>query len=114
MKLVSIFVLFILVCSFAGCVGATAGIVVVQDKCESSFSLDKGIVYNVDTWVKNEGSVSKSAEVTVELIAVSTGKVRDESTQIVNLKPGESKQLRFVLDGENGVDYQYSYHVKNL
>jgi hypothetical protein len=114
MKLLPIFLLFVLVCSFAGCLGATAGIVVVQDKCESSFSLDKGIVYDVDIWVKNEGSVSKSAEVTAELIASSTGKVRDRSTQIVNLKPDESKQLKFVLDGENGIDYQYSYHVKNL
>lgn len=113
MKSLPIFLLFVLTCSFAGCLDATE-IVVVQERCESSFSLDKGVVYDIDIWLKNEGSNAENAEVTVELIASSTGKVRDSITQIVNLKPDESRKLSFVLDGEDGVDYQYSYYVKNI
>lgn len=64
MKSLPIFLFFVLVCSFAGCLDATE-VVVVQERCESSFSLDKGIVYDIDLWLKNEGSNAENAEVTV-------------------------------------------------
>jgi hypothetical protein len=115
MKLLPIFLLLILVltCSIAGCVSYNE-IVVVQDRCQSSINLEKGLVYNVDLWIKNEGSSSQNVQVTVDLISSSTGQIRDESTQIVNLQSTETKQLRFTLDGEEGVQYQYKYYTKSL
>lgn len=114
MRLLPIFLLLILVltCSFAGCV--SSNIVIVQDRCQSSFNLERGLVYNVDLWIKNEGSSSQNVQVTVDLIASSTGQIRNESTQIVNLQSTETKQLRFTLDGEEGVQYQYKYYTKSL
>ncbi|WP_048178316.1 hypothetical protein [Methanosarcina sp. MTP4] len=108
-----VLVLVLLACSFVGCIDE-AGIVVVQDRCESSFDLSKGIVYHVDLWVQNEGSVSKSSKVTAELLVENTGEVRDSETQIVNLEPGETKQITLVLDGERNIDYEYTYYVDGL
>ncbi len=88
-------------------------VVVVQTNSESSFDLSKGIVYNIDIWVKNEGSVSHNAKVTVDLIS-NTGETRDTNSQVVSLQPGETKKIRLDLDGENGVEYSYEYHVEQL
>ena len=100
---------------FAGCVDQSFGTVtVVQEKSEKSFDLLKGIVYDIDIWVKNEATVSKSARVTIELIAESTGKVRDSKTQTVDLKSDETKHLKFTLDGEQGIDYLYKYYVNEI
>lgn len=95
-----------------GCV--ESGVVVVQDRIESSFDISKGVVYNVDLWVKNEAGSSRSAEITVKLIAENTGEVRDTLTKTVNLNSGETKQLTFTLDGEKGIEYKYSYSVDEL
>ena len=115
-KLKNILVLFVLMASalFVGCTESVGGVVVVQDRAESSLDLLKGVVYDIDLWVKNEADVSKSARVTVELLAKNTGEIRDSQTQTVNLNPGETKQLTFTLDGENGIDYEYSYYVDEL
>ncbi len=94
-----------------GCI--ETDVVVVQTTSESSFDLTKGLVYNVDIWVKNEGSVSHSARVTADLIS-NIGETRDTSTQVVNLQPGEVKKVRLVLDGENGLEYTYEYYVEQL
>ena len=99
---------------FTGCVESGGEIIVVQDRSQSSFDLSKGIVYDIDLWIKNEGDVSKSARVTVELLAQNTNEVRDSKTQTVNLKPGETNQITFILDGENGIEYEYSYYVNEL
>ena len=96
-----------------GCTESGGDVVVVQTNGESSFDLSKGVVYDIDIWVKNEGSISQSARVTVELIS-DTGETRDSSSKTVNLQPEESKQLTFTLDGENGVDYEYTYYVEVL
>lgn len=99
---------------FVGCVESGGGIVVVQDRSEWSFDLLKGVVYDVDIWVKNEGDISKSARVTVELLVQNTGEMRDSQTQTVNLQSDETKQLTFTLDGEDGIEYEYSYYVDKL
>jgi uncharacterized cupredoxin-like copper-binding protein len=99
---------------FIGCVDSVGEVVVVQDRSEMSLDLLKGVVYDVDLWVKNEADVSKSARVTVELLAQNTGEERDSQTKTINLKPGETKQLTFTLDGENGIEYEYSYFVDEL
>jgi hypothetical protein len=99
---------------FVGCVESGGEVVVVQDRSEWSFDLLKGVVYDVDLWVKNEADVSKSARVTVELLVQNTGEVRDSQTQTVNLESGETKQLTFTLDGEDGIEYEYSYYVNEL
>ena len=111
-----IFLILVLIASslFAGCVESKGEIIVVQDRSQSSFDLLKGIVYDIDLWMENEADVSKSARVTVELLAQNTNEVRDSQTQTVNLKPGETKQLTFTLDGENGIEYEYSYYVNKL
>lgn len=99
---------------FVGCVEPDGEVVVVQDRSEWSLDLLKGVVYDIDLWVKNEAEVLKSARVTVELLVQNTGEIRDSQTQTVNLEPGETKQLTFTLDGEDGIEYEYSYYVDEL
>ena len=114
-KLKNILVLLVLIVPtlFVGCT-ESVGVVVVQDRAKSSLDLLKGVVYDIDLWMENEADVSKSARVTVELLAKNTGEIRDSQTLTVNLNPSEIKQLTFTLDGENGIDYEYSYYVDEL
>jgi len=110
------FVLFILMAAtlFVGCTESGGDVTIVQTRGESSFDLDKGVVYDIDVWVKNEASISNSARVTVELVAENTDEVRDSQTKTVNLEPSETKQLSFTLDGESGVDYLYKSYVNEM
>ncbi|WP_406661958.1 hypothetical protein V7O66_05440 [Methanolobus sp. ZRKC3] len=96
-----------------GCTETDSDIVVVQTDIESSLDISKGVVYNIDIWVKNEGDDSQSARVTVDLIS-NTGNIRDSANKTVNLQPEERKQLTFILDGESGVEYDYEYRVEKL
>lgn len=63
--------------------------------------------------MKNEGSASQNAKITVDLIS-NTGETRDIKSQVVSLQPNESKKVRLVLDGEDGVEYSYKYHIEQL
>ena len=94
----------------SGCM-ATADIVVVDDSGEASLDLSRGIVYDIDVMVQNIGDGEGGADVTVNLISQSTGAIRDVQTQTVNLRPGQSRQLKYTLDGEAGDDYEYTIEI---
>ena len=110
------FILLILMVAtlFVGCTEYGGDVIIVQTRGESSFDLDKGVVYDIDVWVKNEADVSNSAKVTVELVAENTDEVRDSQTKTLNLEPSETKQLNFTLDGESGIDYLYKSYVNEI
>lgn len=94
----------------SGCM-ASADIVVVDSSGEASFDLSRGVVYDIDTTVQNIGDGEGTADVTVNLISQNTGAIRDVQTQTVSLKPGQSRLLKFTLDGESGDDYSYEIEI---
>lgn len=103
-------VIIIMAVFLSGCM-ATAEIVVVDHSGDASFELSRGIVYDIDVMVQNIGDGEGVADVTVNLISQSTGAIRDVQTQTVSLKPGQSRQLKYTLDGEVGDDYEYEVEI---
>jgi uncharacterized cupredoxin-like copper-binding protein len=69
------------------------------------------MVYDIDVIVENIGNGEGSADVTVNLISDTTGVIRDAQTKTVTLKPGQSRQLTFVLDGDIEDDYNYTVEI---
>jgi hypothetical protein len=111
-----LFILLILMAAtlIVGCTEYGGDVIITQTRGESSFDLSKGVVYDIDVWVKNEAEVSNSATVTAELIVENTDQVRDSQTKTVNLGPSETKQVSFTLDGEDGVNYRYESYVNEI
>ena len=81
--------------------------VIVRDDAQSSFSLSKGIIYNVDAWVRNDGG-DGDVIVTASLLDAGKGFTRDEASTRIYLTSGQTKKVSLTLDGEFGRDYQYS------
>jgi hypothetical protein len=94
----------------SGCI-ASADIIVADHNGEASFDLSRGIVYDIDVIVQNVGDGEGTADVTVNLISQSSGAIRDVKTQTVNLKPGQSRQLKYTLDGDSDDDYSYEVEI---
>jgi hypothetical protein len=81
--------------------------IIVRDDAQSSFSLSQGIIYNVDAWVRNDGS-DGNVIVTASLLDAEKGFTRDEASTRIYLTSGQTKKVSLTLDGEFGRDYQYS------
>lgn len=94
----------------SGCM-ATSDIVIADHNGELSFDLLDGVVYDIDVIVQNVGDGEGMADVTVNLISENSGAIRDVQTQTVNLKPGQSRQLKYTLDGEVGDEYSYEIEI---
>ncbi|ADE35986.1 hypothetical protein Mmah_0456 [Methanohalophilus mahii DSM 5219] len=111
-KICSVLIIFIALLAI-GCTGFDNEVVIVQTKGTSSFDFSKGVVYDIDVWVKNEGSSSHNARVTANLIS-NTDEIRDSLSKTITLQPGEKRNIEFTLDGESGVDYNYRCNVEQL
>lgn len=94
----------------SGCL-ASAEFVVTDSSGEASFDLSKGVVYDIDVIVQNVGDAEGVADVTVNLISESSGAIRDTQTQTISLKSGQSRELKYTLDGESGEEYRYEVEI---
>lgn len=96
----------------AGCIGLVGpDPKVVQDSATRDISLSKGLVYNVDAEIRNDGS-DGDIIVTARLIDEEKGFTRDEISVQVFIPGGETKWVSLVLDGDVGRTYRHSVEVE--
>lgn len=96
----------------AGCMGlAGPDPQVVQDSATPDISLAKGLVYNVNAEVQNDGS-DGDVTVTARLIGDEKGFTRDEISVQVFIPAGETKRVSLTLDGDVGRTYRHSVEVR--
>jgi len=96
----------------AGCMGlAGPDPKVVQDSATRDISLSKGLVYNVNAEIQNDGR-DGDVTVTARLIDEEKGFTRDEVSVQVFIPAGETKRVSLTLDGDVGRTYRHSVEVK--
>ena len=83
---------------------------VVQDSATTDISLSKGLMYNVNAEVQNDGG-DGDVTVTAALIDEEKGFTRDQVSTKVFIPAGETKRVSFTLDGDIGRKYQYRIEV---
>ncbi|PKL62689.1 MAG: hypothetical protein CVV31_04905 [Methanomicrobiales archaeon HGW-Methanomicrobiales-2] len=96
----------------AGCIGLVGpNPKVVQDSATRDVSLSKGLVYNVNAEIRNDGS-DGDVTVTARLIDEEKGFTRDEVSVQVFIPAREIKQVSLTLDGDVGRTYRHSVKVE--
>ncbi|WP_292728399.1 hypothetical protein [Methanoculleus sp.] len=96
----------------AGCIGLVGpDPKVVQDSATRDISLSKGLVYNVNAEIQNDGS-DGDVTVTARLIDEEKGFTRDQVSVQVFIPSGETKQVSLTLDGDVGRTYRHSVKVE--
>jgi hypothetical protein len=110
-KITLVFLVLFLILS-AGCAGLLGPKpVIVSQKSTTDFSFSKGIIYNIDVTIRNDGA-DGSIKVTAELIDKNKGFVRDRGSNSIYLKKGQTGTAQIILDGEIGRDYSYRVEVE--
>ena len=89
----------------AGCMGK-----VVEDSATKDVSLSKGLVYNVNAVIQNDGA-DGDVTVTAKLIDEEKEFVRDQASTTVFIPSGETKKVSLTLDGDVARTYKYSIEV---
>ncbi len=84
---------------------------VVQDSATRDISLSKGLVYNVNADIQNNGR-DGDVIVTARLIDEEKGFTRDEVSVQVFIPAGETKRVSLILDGDVGRTYRHSVEVR--
>ncbi|MCE5339490.1 MAG: hypothetical protein LLF90_12515 [Methanomicrobiaceae archaeon] len=100
---------FVLVSGCMGLVGPNPK--VVQDSATKDISLSKGLVYNVNAEIQNDGR-DGDVTVTAKLIDEEKGFVRDQVSTAVFIPSGETKMVSLTLDGDVGRAYRHSVEVR--
>ncbi|MCM2465438.1 hypothetical protein [Methanoculleus oceani] len=96
----------------AGCIGFVGpDPTVVQDSATRDISLSKGLVYNVNAEIQNDGS-DGDVIVTARLIDEEKGFTRDQVSVQVFIPAGEIKRVSITLDGDVGRTYRHSVEVR--
>jgi hypothetical protein len=96
----------------AGCTGLVGpNPRVVEDSATKDISLSKGLVYNVNAEIQNDGR-DGDVTVTAKLIDEEKGFVRDQISTAVFIPSGETKKVGLTLDGDVGRAYRYSVEVR--
>ena len=95
----------------AGCTGLVGpDPKIVEDSATKDISLSKGLVYNVNAAIQNDGR-DGDVTVTVKLIDEEKGFIRDEVSTQVFIPSGATKRVSLTLDGDLGRTYRYSIEV---
>ncbi|KLK89106.1 hypothetical protein SZ63_01250 [Methanoculleus sediminis] len=95
----------------AGCMGLGGpSPKVVEDSLTKDVSLSKGLVYNVNAVIQNDGA-DGDVTVTMKLIDEEKGFVRDEVSTVISIPSGETKKVSLTLDGDVGRTYRHSVEV---
>jgi len=83
---------------------------IVEDSATKDISLSKGLVYNVNAVIQNDGR-DGDITVTAKLIDEEKGFVRDQVSTVVFIPSGETKKVSLTLDGDVARTYKYSIEV---
>ncbi len=95
----------------AGCMGLGGpNPKIVEDSATKDVSLSKGLVYNVNAVIQNDGR-DGDITVTAKLIDEEKGFVRDQVSTVVFIPSGETKKVSLTLDGDVARTYRYSIEV---
>ena len=95
----------------AGCMGLGGpSPKVEEDSLTKDVSLSKGLVYNVNAVIQNDGA-DGDVTVTMKLIDEEKGFVRDEVSTVISIPSGETKKVSLTLDGDVGRTYRHSVEV---
>jgi len=96
----------------AGCMGLGGpDPKVVEDSAIRDISLSRGLVYNVNAVVQNDGA-DGDVTVTMKLIDEEKGFTRDEVSVQVFIPAGEAKRVSLTLDGDVGRTYRHSVEAR--
>jgi len=109
MLILSLAAVFVLTAGCIGLVGPDPK--VVQDSAIRDISLAKGLVYNVNAEIRNDGR-DGDVTVTARLIDEEKGFTRDEVSVQVFIPGGETKRVSLILDGDVGRTYRHSVKVE--
>lgn len=95
----------------AGCMGLGGpNPKVVEDSATKDVSISKGLVYNVNAVIQNDGA-DGDVTVTAKLIDEEKEFVRDQASTTVFIPSGETKKVSLTLDGDVARTYKYSIEV---
>ncbi|MDK2889832.1 MAG: hypothetical protein PWR21_464 [Methanoculleus sp.] len=95
----------------AGCMGPPGpNPRVVEDSMIKDISLSKGLGYNVNAVIQNDGG-DGDVTVTMKLIDEEKGFVRDQVSTVISIPSGETEKVSLTLDGDVGRTYRHSVEV---